>query len=137
MYSLQYSCNSRFGNYDDGFYLTKKFKSFNVYHMEDTLKRITAVLITASVLSLTAVFLSIGNIDINKHAVAQLTTQDPFPNNTETIAELENILGDQNAHIILNGTNIANPNNTLPDSININIKEDCMKLPNSEHMYCP
>jgi hypothetical protein len=25
----------------------------------------------------------------------------------------------------------------LLDSININIKEDCMKLPNSEHLYCP
>ena len=46
-------------------------------------------------------------------------------------------LGDQNPHIILNGTNIANPDNTLPDSININIKEDCIKLPNSVHLYCP
>ena len=105
--------------------------------MEGELKRLASVSITISVLSLTAVFLYIGNNDINRHAIAQLTTQNPFPNNTETIAALENILGDQNAHIILNVTNIANPNNTLLDSININIKEDCMKLPNSEHMYCP
>ena len=104
--------------------------------MEDTLKRITAVLITASVLSLTAVFLYIGNIDINKHAVAQLTTQDPFPNNTETIESLDKLLGNNTA-IILSDTHISNPKNTLLDSININIKEDCMKLPNSEHMYCP
>ena len=104
--------------------------------MEDTLKIITAVLITASVLSLTAVFLSIGNIDINKHAVAQLTTQDPFPNNTETIESLDKLLGNNTA-IILSDTHISNPKNTLLDSININIKEDCMKLPNTEHMYCP
>ena len=104
--------------------------------MEDTLKRITAVLITASVLSLTAVFLYIGNIDINKHAVAQLTTQNTFPNNTETIEELDKLLGNNTA-IILSDTHISNPKNTLLDSININIKEDCMKLPNTEHMYCP
>lgn len=104
--------------------------------MEDTLKRITAVLITASVISLTAVFLYIGNIDINKHAVAQLTTQNTFPNNTETIEELDKLLGNNTA-IILSDTHISNPKNTLLDSININIKEDCMKLPNSEHMYCP
>jgi hypothetical protein len=104
--------------------------------MEDTLKIITAVLITASVLSLTAVFLYIGNIDINKHAVAQLTTQDPFPNNTETIESLDKLLGNNTA-IILSDTHISNPKNTLLDSININIKEDCMKLPNTEHMYCP
>ena len=100
------------------------------------MKRITAVLITASVLSLTAALLYIDNIDINKQAIAQLTTQNPFPNNTETIESLDKLLGNNTA-IILNDTNISNPNNTLLDSININIKEDCMKLPNSEHMYCP
>ena len=100
-------------------------------------KNSTAVSITLSILSLTAVLLYTGNNAINRQAIAQPTTQNPFPNNTETVATLENILGDQNAHIILNGTNIANPNNTLPDSININIKEDCIKLPNSVHLYCP
>jgi hypothetical protein len=100
------------------------------------LKRITAVLITASVLSLTAALLYIDNIDINKQAIAQLTTQNPFPNNTETIESLDKLLGNNTA-IILNDTNISNPNNTLLDSININIKEDCIKLPNSEHLYCP
>ena len=104
--------------------------------MERPLRKIAAVSITLSILSLTAVLLYSNN-DINRQATAQPTTQNPFPNNTETIAELENILGDQNAHIILNGTNIANPNNTLPDSININIREDCIKLPNSVHLYCP
>jgi hypothetical protein len=104
--------------------------------MEDALKRIVAVSITISVLSLTTVFLYIGNNDINRHAIAQLTTQNPFPNNTETIESLDKLLGNNTA-IILNDTNISNPNNTLLDSININIKEDCMTLPNSNHLYCP
>ena len=104
--------------------------------MEDALKRLSAVSITISVLSLTAVFLYIGNNDINRHAIAQLTIQNPFPNNTETIESLDKLLGNNTA-IILNNTNISNPNNTLLDSININIKEDCMTLPNSNHLYCP
>jgi lysophospholipase L1-like esterase len=104
--------------------------------MEGALKRLASVSITISVLSLTAVFLYIGNNDINRHAIAQLTTQNPFPNNTETIESLDKLLGNNTA-IILNNTNISNPNNTLLDSINIDIKEDCMTLPNSNHLYCP
>jgi hypothetical protein len=90
--------------------------------------------IVLSFLSLMALLSFAGSYDSKQHAAAQLTTQNPFPNNTESIANLENVLGDRNTHIILNGTNIANPNNTLPDSININIKEDCMQLRNSVHM---
>ncbi|HEX5892253.1 MAG TPA: hypothetical protein VFY41_05270 [Nitrososphaeraceae archaeon] len=105
--------------------------------MKDVVRSITAVSIALSILSLTSVLLYTGNNDINRQANAQPTTQNPFPNNTETVEAFENILGDQNAHIIINGTNIANPDNTLPDSININIKEDCIKLPNSVHLYCP
>jgi hypothetical protein len=104
--------------------------------MEDASKRIAALAITISVLSLTAVFLYIGNNDINRHAIAQLTTQNSFPNDTETIESLNKLLGNNTA-IILSDTHISNPKNTLLDSININIKEDCMKLPNSEHLYCP
>ena len=105
--------------------------------MKDALKRLIAsVSITVSILSLTVVFLYIGNNDINRHAIAQLTTQNPFPNNTETIESLDKLLGNNTA-IILSDTHISNPSNTLLDSININIKEDCMKLPNSEHLYCP
>ena len=105
--------------------------------MKDTLKIISAaVSITISLLTLTAVFLNIGNNDMNRYAIAQLTTENFFPNNTENIEELDKLLGNDTA-IILNNTNISNPNNTLVDSININIKEDCMKLPNSQHLYCP
>jgi hypothetical protein len=104
--------------------------------MEDVVRRTVGVSITLSVLSLTAVLLYIGNNDINGQANAQPTTQNSFPNNTETIAALDNLMGDDTA-VILNGTNISNPNNTLLDSISVNIKEDCIKLPNSRHLYCP
>ena len=100
------------------------------------MRRIAAVSITLSILSLTAVLLYIGNNDINRQANAQPTTQNSFPNNTETLAALDNLLGDDQA-VIINGTSISNPNNTLPDSIMVNIDEDCIKLPNSKHLYCP
>jgi hypothetical protein len=104
--------------------------------MEDAMRRIAAVSITLSILSLTAIFLYIGNNDINRQAIAQPTIQNSFPNDTETLAALDNLLGDDQA-IIINGTSISNPNNTLPDSIMVNIDEDCIKLPNSRHLYCP
>ena len=101
------------------------------------MKSISAVLITISVLSLTAaVFLSIENNDTNRSAIAQTTLNESFVNDTETIGELDKILGNNTA-IILSDTHISNPRNTLLDSININIQEDCMKLPNTEHLYCP
>jgi hypothetical protein len=107
------------------------------HHMEDALKRIVVVSTTISLLSLVSVFLYIGNSDINnRYAIAQLTKENFFPNDTETIENLDKLLGDDTA-IILNNTNISNPNNTLLDSITVNLQEDCMKLPNSNHVYCP
>ena len=101
------------------------------------MKRIsTAISITISVLSLTVVFLYIGNNDINRYAIAQQIINESFVNNTETVGELDKILGNNTA-IILSDEYISNPNNTLLDSINTNIQEDCMKLPNTNHLYCP
>jgi hypothetical protein len=105
--------------------------------MKDRLKSISAVLITISVLSLTAaIFVSIENNDTNRYAIAQPTINESFVNDTETIGELDKILGNNTA-IILSDEYISNPNNTLLDSINTNIQEDCIKLPNTEHVYCP
>jgi hypothetical protein len=105
--------------------------------MENALKSIAAVSTTISFLSLIAVFLYIGNNDINnRYAIAQLTKENFFPNDTENIENLDKLLGNDTA-IILNNTNISNPNNTLLDSITVNLQEDCMKLPNSQHVYCP
>lgn len=103
--------------------------------MEGVLKG-TAALITLSVLSLAAVFLYVGSNDINMHAIAQQTTPVPLPNDTETIQGLDELLGNNTA-VIFNDTSISNPNNTVADSITVNLKEDCMKLPNTDHYYCP
>ena len=101
------------------------------------MKKISAILITISVLSLTAaVFLSIENNNTNRHAIAQKIINESFVNDTETLGELDKILGNNTA-IILSDEYISNPKNTLLDSINTNIQEDCMKLPNTNHMYCP
>jgi hypothetical protein len=101
------------------------------------LKRISAILTTISVLSLTAaVFLSIENNDTNRHVIAQQIINESFVNDTETLGELDKILGNNTA-IILSDEYVSNPKNTLLDSINTNIQEDCMKLPNTKHMYCP
>ena len=119
------------------FYLAKRVKSFTVLLDDITLKRISAILITISVLSVTAaVFLSIENNDTNRYAIAQQIINESFVNDTETISELDKILGNNTA-IILSDEYISNPNNTLLDSINTNIQEDCMKLPSSQHLYCP
>jgi hypothetical protein len=39
--------------------------------------------------------------------------------------------------IILNDTNIGDLNDTLLNSIGINIREDCMKVPGSTVLYYP
>lgn len=119
------------------FYLAKRVKSFTVLLDDSPLKRISAILITISVLSVTAaVFLSIENNDTNRYAIAQQIINESFVNDTETISELDKILGNNTA-IILSDEYISNPNNTLLDSINTNLQEDCMKLPNTNHLYCP
>ena len=119
------------------FYLAKRVKSFRVLLDDNTLKRISAILITMSVTSLiAAVFLSIENNDTNRHAIAQQIINESFVNDTETVGELDKILGNNTA-IILSDEYISNPNNTLLDSINTNIQEDCMKVTNTNHLYCP
>ncbi len=45
-----------------------------------------------------------------------------FPNNTETVQNLENLTGSDSA-ILANDTNISNPNNTLENSLATNEKQ--------------
>lgn len=92
---------------------------------------------TLFLLALTAALLYTGNVDINRQAIAQLTTKNPFPNNTENAEQFANLIEGNDTAIILNDTNIGSLNNTLLGSIGINIKEDCMKVPNSTVLYCP
>ncbi len=106
--------------------------------MGDTTRRIAALSIALSMASLAAVF-------SGTHAIAQeeeveyeggRVLQSPFVNDTETAAELSDLLGDDQ-HILINGSSISDVNNTLPDSITVNIQDDCMTVPNSNHLYCP
>ena len=70
------------------YYLAKRVKSFRVLLDDNTLKRISTILITISVLSLIpAVSLSIENNDTNRHAIAQQTINESFVNDTETVGE--------------------------------------------------
>ena len=118
-------------------YLAKRVKSFRVLLDDNTLKKISTILITISVLSIIAtVSFSIENNDTNRHAMAQKIINESFVNDTETVGELDKILGNNTA-IILSDEYISNPNNTLLDSINTNIQDDCMKVPNTKHLYCP
>ena len=66
-------------------------------------------------------------------AIAQTTeTSDP---DAETIEDFEKIEGNDSA-IIRNDTAISNPNNTLLDSTEVNMEENCMVLPDGSN-YCP
>jgi hypothetical protein len=60
-----------------------------------------------------------------------------FPNNTETASEFADVIEGNDTTIIENDTNIGNTNNTLPDSTDVNIREDCMQVPGQSEPYCP
>lgn len=77
--------------------------------------------------------LSVGFTHGINFAVAQTTeTTDP---GAETIEDFEKIEGNNTA-IIRNDTAISNPNNTLLDSTEVNMEENCMLLPDGSN-YCP
>ena len=102
--------------------------------MENVLEITTAI--TLSILSMTAVFSYTANSDISRHAIAQQTTQK-FPVPPETASQFADLIEGNDTAIILNDTNIGDVNNTVLDSIGVNIKEDCMKIPKSTVLYCP
>jgi hypothetical protein len=78
-------------------------------------------------------FLSIGYTNGFNFAVAQ--TNGTTDLGTETIEDFEKIEGNDSA-IIRNDTAISNPNNTLLDSTEVNMEENCMVLPDGSN-YCP
>ena len=59
--------------------------------------------------------------------IAQVTSENFFPNDTETKEELDRQTLGNDTSIILIDANISNPNNTLQDSITCNIQEDIKK----------
>ena len=102
--------------------------------MANTLK--IAGSIALSLLSLMALLSYTGSNDISRHAIAQQTTQK-FPVPPETAEKFADLIEGNDTAIILNDTNIGDVNNTILDSIDVNIAEDCMKLPKSTVLYCP
>jgi hypothetical protein len=60
-----------------------------------------------------------------------------FPNNTETATEFADVIEGNDTTTIANDTNISNTNNTLEDSTDVNINEDCMQVPGQSEPYCP
>jgi hypothetical protein len=105
-----------------------------IAYMKKVLK--VAVLTMVSLLTLTAVFLFTGNNNLDRSVIAQQTTQK-FPVSPETAEQFADLIEGNDTAIILNDTNIGDVNNTVLDSIDVNIKEDCMNLPNSTVLYCP
>jgi hypothetical protein len=89
-----------------------------------------AFLTMFSLLTLTAVFLLTGN----RSVIAQGEKLIYPPETAEQFADV--IEGNDTA-IILNNTNIGDVNNTVLDSVDVNIAEDCMNIPNSTVLYCP
>jgi hypothetical protein len=83
-------------------------------HMK-TMRRIAAI--SLSVLFLAIVFVYIDNNDIDRRVYSQQTTENMFPNNTETATEFEDVIEGNNTAILENDTDIGNPNNTLSTDV--------------------
>jgi hypothetical protein len=83
-------------------------------HMEP-LRRIAAI--TSSVLLLAIVFVYVDNNDIGRQVFSQQTTENVFPNNTETATEFGNVIEGNDTAVLENNTNIGNPNNTLSSDV--------------------
>ena len=82
--------------------------------------------------------LSVGLGLMNTANLVQISAQSPqFPNNTETATEFADVIEGNDTATIQNNTNIGNTNNTLADSTDVNIREDCMQVPGQSEPYCP
>jgi hypothetical protein len=75
---------------------------------------------------------------MSTECIIPVNAQTPqFPNNTETATEFADVIEGNDTTTIANDTNISNTNNTLEDSTDVNIKEDCMQVPGQSEPYCP
>lgn len=90
--------------------------------------------LTLTLLSFSAILSLSANTD---RFVGAQPVQNPFPKGSETAEQLANLIEGNDTAVILNDTDISSLNNTLLSSIGINIKEDCVRLPNTTVLYCP
>ena len=77
----------------------------------------TIAAISLSLLLLAIVFVYVDNNDIGIRVYSQQTTENMFPNDTETATEFEDVIEGNNTAILENDTNIGNPNNTLSTDV--------------------
>ena len=98
--------------------------------MINTTNVVVVVLLSSALSS----FLFVGYTNGNNFVVAQ--TANSTDSGPETLQDFEKEIGDDNSAIIRNDTNISNPNNTLLDSTEVNMEEDCMVLKDGSN-YCP
>jgi hypothetical protein len=94
----------------------------------------TNVVVIALLGSAVFSFLFIGSMNEINFVVAQ--TVNSTDSGPETLQDFDKEIGDNNSAIIGNDTNISNPNNTLLDSTEVNMEEDCMVLKDGSN-YCP
>ena len=80
-----------------------------------TMRRIAAI--SLSVLFLAIVFVFVDNNDIGRQVYSQQTTENMFPNNTETATEFEDVIEGNNTAILEDDTDMGNPNNTLSTDV--------------------
>jgi hypothetical protein len=82
--------------------------------------------------------ISFGLVLMSTAYIIPVNAQTPqFPNNTETATEFADVIEGNDTTTIENDTNISNTNNTLDDSTDVNINEDCMQIPGQSEPYCP
>ncbi|MGA7603750.1 MAG: hypothetical protein WCE33_11785 [Nitrososphaeraceae archaeon] len=78
--------------------------------------------------------LSAGLVLISATNMISVHAQAPqFPNNTETATEFADVIEGNDTTVIENDTNIG----SMPDSTDVNIREDCMQVPGQSEPYCP
>jgi hypothetical protein len=90
-------------------------------------KKVTAVGILSTLLTLSAVMMSAQYSNV---ALAQ-DEGPPGETGPETATEFEEIAG-SDAALLANDTDISDPNNTMADATDVNLREDCMELPSGE-----
>jgi hypothetical protein len=65
----------------------------------------------------------------------QQTTQNIFPNNIKTATEIAEVIEGHYTAVLNNDMNGGKTNNTFVESTDVNVKEDCMSLPNQSGLH--
>lgn len=107
-------------------------------------KKATVVSTLSTIFALSAILIGtpyLNSVSAQVPGEAGSNASDPYfaPLNMtgpETATEFEEIAG-SDAAILANDTAISNPNNTMLDATDVNIREDCMQVPGNTAEDCP